>query len=271
MWALTFVVIRDALDAGVIDPAWMIAGRTTIGALVLAPLLLGGPRLGARGWRIAAVVGLLNVVLFTGFQIIGLATVGAGPAAAIIYVQPVLVALGARIFLDESLGARRAVGILLGLAGVAVVGLHEITAVAPWATAGLFVGALAWAAGTLVTRATPELPVLALVAAEHVLAAPVLLAVAVAVEPFPAPSWHAAWAVGFAGALGSGFGWVAFTTLLRRGEAGAVAAWLFSVPIVAAVFGVVLLGEPLHVALVAGLVLVCVGVRLAVGGRQPEA
>jgi drug/metabolite transporter (DMT)-like permease len=92
-----------------------------------------------------------------------------------------------------------------------------------------------WAAGTLGTRATPEQPALAVVAAQHALAAPLLI-----------------------------------TLLLRRGEASMVAAWMFSVPIAAALLGVVLLGEPLRTPLAIGLVLVSLGVRLATGPRPAE-
>jgi len=101
------------------------------------------------------------------------------------------------------------------------------------------------------------------VAAQHALAAPVLVALAAATEPVPVLSPRLAAAVLFAGAAGAAGGQLLFTLLLRRGEASVVAAWMFSVPIVAAVLGVVLLGEPLRAPLVIGLVLVSLGVRLA--------
>ena len=272
LWALTFIVQRSAL-ASSIEPLWLAAGRSLVAAVLLAPVLWRPPRLTARGWRIAVLLGLTNIVGFTGGQMIGLADVGAGPAAAIIYVQPVLVTLGAWAFLGESLTVGRGVGVLLGLAGVAVISAHEITHATPWATVILAGAALSWTAGTLITRATPEQPVLAIVAAQHVVGGPLLLAAAAATEPAPVLTWHVVWAIGFAGVGGSAMGWMIFTTLLRRGEAGAVAAWLFSVPIAAAVLGILLLGEPLRIALVAGLVLVSAGVRLAAarGTRQPAA
>ncbi len=108
---------------------------------------------------------------------------------------------------------------------------------------------------------------LAVVAAQHALAAPVLLALAAATEPAPSLSARLVGAVLFAGVLGAAGGQLLFTLLLRRGEASVVAAWMFSVPILAAVLGVVLLGEPLRAPLVAGLVLVSLGVRLASSSR----
>ena len=97
--------------------------------------------------------------------------------------------------------------------------------------------AVSWAAGTLITRATPSQPVLGVVAAQHALGAPVLLALAVAAEEEPAVSVKLAAMVLFAGLLGAAGGQLLFTTLLRRGEASMVATWMFSVPILAASTG----------------------------------
>jgi drug/metabolite transporter (DMT)-like permease len=268
IWALTFIAQRTALrEAG---PLWIAAGRTVIGALALAPALR---TLSPRGWRAAAALGLTNVVGFVGLQLIGLKAIGAGPSAAIVYTQPVLVAVGAHLWLAERLTRARAGGALIGLAGVTVVSAHELSAASVGAVAALLGSAVCWAAGTLITRATPEQPVLGVVALQHALAAPVLLAVAAVGEPFPALSGRLAGTVLYAGVLGAAGGQLLFTVLLRRGEASVVAAWMFSVPITAAVLGVVLLGEPLRAPLVVGLALVSLGVWLATrpAPRAPDA
>ena len=262
IWALTFIAQRTALREA--EPLWIAAGRTGLGALVLAPFLRP---LGVRGWWIAAGLGLVNVAGFIGFQLVGLEAIGAGPAAAIVYTQPVLVAVGAHLLLGERLTRSRAVGVLLGFAGVAVVSAHELSAASVFAVTALLACAVCWAAGTLGTRATPELPVLPVVAAQHLLAAPLLLALAAGTEPAPELSTRLVATVLFAGVFGAAGGQLLFTLLLRRGEASVVSAWMFTVPIAAAALGVVILGEPLRVPLVIGLVLVSVGVRLA--SRRP--
>ena len=201
----------------------------------------------------------------------GLEAIGAGPSAAIVYTQPVLVAIGAHLWLNERLSRTRAAGALIGLAGVTVVSAHELSAASPGAVAALLGSAVCWTAGTLLTRATPEQPVLALVAAQHALAAPVLLGLAVVSEPVPTMSTKLALMILYVGVFGAAGGQLLFTILLRRGEASVVAAWMFSVPITAAVLGVILLGEPLRAPLVIGLVLVSVGVRLATHRPAPPA
>ncbi len=258
IWALTFIAQRTALREA--PPLWIAAGRTTIGALALAPAL-GAMRGGS--WRVAALLAATNVVGFVGLQLIGLEAIGAGPAAAIIYTQPVLVAVGAHLLLGERLTRGRMAGVLLGFTGVAVVSAHEVSAASAAAVAALLGSAVCWAAGTLITRATPTQPVLGIVAAQHALGAPVLIALAASTEAEPTMSVTLAATVLFAGLFGAAGGQLLFTTLLRRGEASVVASWMFSVPIVAAVLGVVLLGEPVRVPLAVGLVLVSVGVWLA--------
>jgi drug/metabolite transporter (DMT)-like permease len=259
IWALTFIAQRTALREA--PPLWIAAGRTIVGALALSPLLRQ-LRTG-RGWRIAAGLALTNIVGFVGLQLVGLKAIGAGPAAAIVYTQPVLVALGGHLWLGERLSGARLAGVLVGLAGVTVVSAHEISAVAPGAVAALLASAVCWAAGTLLTRGTPEQPVDGVVAAQHLLGAPVLLVMALVTEPAVHVGIRLSLMVLYAGVFGAAGGQLLFTTLLRRGEAAVVSAWMFSVPIAASLLGVVLLGEPLRLPLAIGLVLVSLGVRLA--------
>jgi drug/metabolite transporter (DMT)-like permease len=265
IWALTFIAQRTALRES--DPLWIAAGRTTIGALALTPALR---KMDAGAWRAAAAIGLTSVAGFVGFQIVGLEAIGAGPSAAIVYTQPVLVAIGAHLWLGERLTRTRAAGALIGLAGVTVVSAHELSAASLLAVAALFASAVSWTAGTLLTRATPALPVLPLVAAQHLLAAPLLVGVAAVSEPFPHLSGKLALMILYAGVFGAAVGQLIYTMLLRRGEASVVSAWMFSVPITAAVLAVVLLGEPLRLPLIIGLLLVSAGVRLATQRAGPR-
>jgi drug/metabolite transporter (DMT)-like permease len=157
---------------------------------------------------------------------------------------------------------------MLGFAGVAIVGLHQATEVSVAGVLFLLGAALVWTVGTFVTTAVDE-PILPLVAGQHLVGAPVLLVIAAATEPLPSVSAQLVWCILFAGVFGSALGWFLLGTLLRRGEAGTVSTWLFAVPIVAAVLGVVVLGESLSAELVIGVALVALAVRLAAApGRR---
>jgi O-acetylserine/cysteine efflux transporter len=260
IWGVMFVIQRLALQ--VAPPLWVAAGRVTVAAVVLLPLAGRLASLSRRGLVIALVLGLTNQFAFIGFQVAGLRSVEAGPAAAIIYLQPVLVVLASSPFLGERLTRRRVAGALLGFAGVAIVGLHQSATASAGGVLLLLVAALSWTTGAIVTSATDE-PIVPLVVGQHLVGAPLLLAVAALAEPFPALSSKLVLCVLVAGVFGSALAWMLWSLLLQRGEAGVVSTWLFAVPMLAAVLGVVLLGEPMSIALAVGIALVAVAVRLA--------
>jgi drug/metabolite transporter (DMT)-like permease len=259
VWGTTFIVQRLALE--VAPPLWVAALRLVVASAVLLPFAGSLRGLDRRGVAFVVSLGLCQTA-FIGCQVAGLKTIGAGPAAAIIYLQPVLVVLLAAPVLGEHLTPRRLAGALVGFAGVAIVSVHQADAANAAGVALLLGAALAWTIGTLATS-TATRPIVALVVAQHLVAAPILLALAAAAEPFPALSVKLVVGVVFAGAFGSALAWMLLTTLLRRGEAGVVSTWLFAVPILAAVLGVLALGEPVSAALVVGIVLVAIAVRLA--------
>jgi O-acetylserine/cysteine efflux transporter len=260
VWGTAFIVQRLALEAS--PPLWVAALRLAVAALVVLPFAGRLRGLSRRGVAVVGVLGVANQAGFIGLQVAGLRTVGAGPAAAIVYLQPVLVVLAAGPLLGERLTARRLAGALLGFAGVAVVGFQQASAASAGGVLLLLAAAVSWTVGTLATSASDE-PIMSLVVGQHLVGAPLLLGVAALAEPFPAPSAKLLLSVAYVGASGSALAWILLSTLLRRGEAGVVSTWLFAVPVLAATLGVVLLGEPLTLELVAGIALVAAAVRLA--------
>lgn len=268
-WGLMFVVQRIALE--VAPPIWVAAGRAGVAAIVLLPFAGRVRELGRHGFGIAALLGITNQFAFLGLQVAGLRTVEAGPAAAIIYLQPVLVVVASSPLLGERLTPRRLAGALLGFAGVAVVGLHQSAAASAGGVLLLLGAAVSWTAGAVVTSASGE-PIVPLVVGQHLVGAPILVATAALAEPFPAFSTKLVLCILFAGVCGSAMAWMLWSALMRRGEAGVVSTWLFAVPVLAAVLGVVLLGEPMSLALAVGIALVAVAVRLAASeDRRPAA
>jgi drug/metabolite transporter (DMT)-like permease len=264
-WGLMFIVQRLALE--VAGPLWVAAGRASVGAVALLPFAGQLRHLGRRGLAIAALLGVTNQLLFLGLQVAGLRTVEAGPAAAIIYLQPVLVVLASGPLLGERLTPRRLAGALLGFAGVAVVGLHQSASASAGGVLLLLGASVSWTVGAIVTSAAGE-PVVPLVVGQHLVGAPLLVLAAAFSEPFPPLSAKLVACILFAGVCGSAMAWMLWSMLLRRGEAGVVSTWLFAVPVLAAVLGVVLLGEPMSLALAIGITLVAIAVRLAATSEQ---
>ncbi|MEA2245700.1 MAG: hypothetical protein QOH46_229 [Solirubrobacteraceae bacterium] len=268
-WASMFIVQRLALQ--VAPPLWVGALRVVVAAVVLLPLAGALRGVGRRGLVTIGVLALANQVGFIGLQVAGLQTVGAGPAAAIVYLQPVLVVLASGPVGGERLTRRRLAAVLLGFAGVAVIGLHQASAASLAGVLLLLAAAASWAIGTLVTSVADE-PIMRLVVGQHILGAPLLAGIAALAQPFPSLSVKLVICVVIAGVCGSALGWTILSTLLRRGDAGTVSTWLYAVPVLAAVLGVVLLDESPSATLVAGIALVAIAVRLvALPGRRRTA
>jgi len=124
------------------------AGNMLVVAAILGPNLRRAlksvaPRI--QIWR--GITQVVSVVLFfTALNHVGLAE-----ATAIMDVNPVLITLGAALFLGEGIGIRRALGIAVALAGAMIVirpgsGVLHPAAVLP------LIGAFSYAAGAILTR-----------------------------------------------------------------------------------------------------------------------
>lgn len=97
-------------------------------------------------WRAIAQIGSVGL-FFTSIQFMGLAE-----ATAIMDTNPVLITLGAALFLGERIGVRRITGIVVALAGAMLIvkpgaGVFQPAAFLP------LLGAFTYAAGALLTRA----------------------------------------------------------------------------------------------------------------------
>ena len=117
-------------------------------ALILAPRL--GPSLRTRRPVLQLFRGLTQLasvgLFFTSLQFIGLAE-----ATAIMDINPVLITLAAALFLGESIGIRRVLGIAAALCGAMMIirpgaGVFQPAAILP------LIGAFTYAAGAVLTR-----------------------------------------------------------------------------------------------------------------------
>ncbi len=73
-------------------------------------------------------IGIANNALYLGLGYIGLKTISAGLNALIVSANPVFVAVLAAMFLGEQITWQKVVGLLLGVAGVALIVAHRMSA-----------------------------------------------------------------------------------------------------------------------------------------------
>lgn len=124
------------------------AGNMVLVALIFGPRLASVMRSRQPGLQVLR--GLTQIasvgLFFTSIQFIGLAE-----ATAIMDTNPVLITLGAALFLGERIGWRRAIGIAAALIGAMLIikpgaGVFQPAAILP------LIGAFTYAAGALLTR-----------------------------------------------------------------------------------------------------------------------
>jgi drug/metabolite transporter (DMT)-like permease len=260
-WSSGYVVGGLAIE--VTDPLPLLAVRFVLAALVAVPLALRHGRWrGAPLGRLAVIGLLLQVVQFGGIYGGFALGVPAGLGALVMLGLAPLVTTGLSIAGGQERGdARLWAGLAVGVAGVAISLAPELgTARVGAGVALTVVGMLGLAGGTVLQKrwvgaADPRVSVAAQSVAAGALVVPVALTVGGHVDvgaQFALTLVWLGWGLGI-GALSL------FVRILRAHDASAVSALLLLVPAVTALASAPVLGEPLHPAALAGMVVAMVG------------
>ena len=274
-WSSAFSVMEVGL--GYAPPLLFVAARTLLAGLLMTALALvwgGAPRLG-RDWPVFLFLAVFNVALFVGFQTYAVLYLPSGTAAVLIYLQPILVGVLAWPVLGETLTPTKLLGLLLGFFGIAAVSAAGLSgtagAVTPAGVACGVASALAWALGTVgFKKHEARVSTLWAVALPFLAGGISLTALGLLVESPSDVSWTAPllFSLLYMALVGTGLAWLLFFALVRAGEASRVASYIFVVPLAAVVIGAVFLDESLGPPLLAGAVLVVLGIYLV--NRAPR-
>jgi drug/metabolite transporter (DMT)-like permease len=196
-------------------------------------------------------------------------------SATLVQAQPLFVALGAWLFLDERVGRRRAAGIAVAVGGMAAMSLGDLfsgvalTGARPlYGNALAVVGAVAAAGYVLAGRSIRQrVALVPYVTVVYTACAAALLFVALwqgrALAGYPAHEWLLFAAM----ALGPGLiGHTVINWVLAHVDSAVVSVSLLGEPVGTTLLAVVLLGEIPTPATVVGGSVVLVGVAVTVGG-----
>ncbi|MDQ4118489.1 MAG: DMT family transporter [Actinomycetota bacterium] len=208
-------------------------------------------------------VGVFSAV-FTGLS----RGVPAGLTSLIVGLAPLLVGLFTPLVLRTRLGAAPVIGLLIGAAGVYVVVSGDLTAGGVHATIVLpIMGMLFLTAGTLYQkRFNDDTPVSAAVVVQMVTSGVVVLAAMPFLDARWVPVGTSGWlSVLWLGVANSAGTFAVMFVLLRRRSTVHVSALLNLTPATTALLAVPLLGEPLTVQAVVGLVVALVGMYVGLG------
>jgi drug/metabolite transporter (DMT)-like permease len=268
IWGIPYLLIKVAVRE--LTPASLVLLRTAIGAAILVPVVVwrGGARALLPRWRPIALFTVVELAIPWLLLSEAERRVTSSLAGLFMASVPLVGALLARVTgRHEPLGARRMVGLVVGLAGVvALLGLDLGRGDAP-AIAALAVVALGYAIGPMiVARKLADLPVLDVVAASLALCAVAYAPVGIALLPARMPSWEVVAAVVVLGVACTAAAFLLFFRLIA--EVGPVRATVITYvnPAVAVAAGVALLGEPFTLGTAIGFVLILAGSWLATGG-----
>ena len=259
-FAANSVLCRLALRPGAIDAASFSTIRLMSGAAMLlllsrwAPAPTGPP---AGSWMSAAVLALYAVPF--SFAYIGLST---GTGALILFGSVQVTMMAGALRSGERPLASQWLGLGLALVGLVYLVLPGIAAPPPLSAGLMALAGLAW--GIYSLRGRGAVNPLAQTTSAFVRSVPIALALsAIFFRQFHAGVGGIALAVA-SGTAASGMGYVAWYAALRGLTATRAAVVQLSVPIIAAVGGIVFLSEALSTRLVIASLLVLGGVAMSI-------
>ena len=283
IWGGSFTASEIALEG--FSPFLLVGLRLTLAALILTPLAyaLGAPLPGfsasqdRRVWAHIAGLALLSNALPFSLLTWAQQHVTAGYAGMSMAVMPLMVLPLSHVFVPgERLTKRRLTGFSAGFLGVAILvgggALDSSGAGAEiWAQLACLLAALCYAGGSIVTRLSPPAPMAAFSAGSVLLGAAVLVPLSLALEDPGAlsPGWGAWGAALYLGAVPTGAAALLLVTLVRRAGPPFLSLVNYMVPVWAACFGAVLLGEPLGWRFGLALALILAGAAWAQGASLP--
>lgn len=265
-FAANSVLCRLALGAGLIDAASFATVRTVAGAVLLGVILLlrSGKRTDRPNWR--SVVTLYLYMVFFSFAYLSLS---AGTGALVLFGAVQLTMFVVALRAGEHFSALSWIGLTIAIAGLVYLVSPGMTAPDPLGAVLMAVAGISWGFYSLVGRSASD-PVEA-TAYNFIYAVPLVVATSlVFMGRFDVSAAGAAYAIA-SGAVASGIGYVIWYAALKGLRATSAATVQLSVPVIAAVGGVVLLSEAITLRLIVASVATLGGVALVLLQRSRRA
>jgi drug/metabolite transporter (DMT)-like permease len=268
IWSAAFAVSKVALAD--CPPLLLVAARCLLaGAIMLGAAALSGTqqRPARRDLASFALLGLANYALYLGLNYVGIMRgVSAGLSALIVSANPVLTTLLAAGLLGEPLTGRKAVGLLLGVGGVAVIVESRMTGGESPVGVVFVIGALvALVGGTvLFKRLAPKGGLWIGNGVQNLAGGLALVPFALTFENLGdvVPGWRLLVAFGFLVLFSSIVAYLLWFHLLTVSGATAASAYHFLMPPLGLFFGWLMLGERLELFDLIGVLPVALGIWL---------
>jgi drug/metabolite transporter (DMT)-like permease len=264
IWGIPYLLIKVAVAD--VSPVALVFFRTAAGALLLVPVaaLRGQLRPLLPHWRVLLAYTVIEIGLPWVLLSDAETKLSSSLSGLLVAAVPLIGAVIAAAAGHERLDARRLVGLLVGLGGVAALLGLDVGRGDARAVGEIGVVAVCYAIGPLIiSRRLGHLPAMGVVAASLALAAVAYAPVAALQLPHSMPGGNVLAALALLGVVCTAIAFVVFFALIA--EAGPVRATVITYvnPAVAVALGVLLLSEPFTAGTAAGFVLILAGCGLA--------
>ncbi len=274
LWGASYLFIKVALEDGM-DPIFIVFARIVLGALVLVPLAL-------RAGVVAQMRALAGPILFLAvvqvvlpFLLItyGEQHIASSLTGILVSSAPIFTALiAARFDDDERPHGVATAGVVMGIVGVVLLFGVDLSGDAQALAGGLMVllASAGYAVGSLYLkhRLRGAAPV-GIAASTMIAGTLVLLPFALFTLPAQTPDLQTIGSLLALGAGGTGIAFAIYFTLIAEIGPGRASLVAYIAPGFAVLYGVTLLGEPLTVGAILGLILILAGSWVAAEGRWP--
>jgi drug/metabolite transporter (DMT)-like permease len=277
VWGSTYLAIRYAVET--IPPLVSAGIRHTIaGSVMLAWAYARGYRPTRQHWAAGCVLGALFFLVGHGTLHWAEQYVGSGLAALLIATEPMFIVVIAWLLGQQKISRISALGLALGVVGVAVLTGAEVTTKSSslLGLMAVLLGSLSWAAGVAISpRLKLPSDAFGRTALPTLCGAAMLLVSAGVTGEFQNTHWasiseRSLLGLGYLIVFGSIIAFTAYTWLLQQCPPALVATHTYANPVVAVLLGWLLASEPLtmrvvlaSVAILGAIVLIRRGERVA--------
>ena len=267
IWSSTYLGMKVAITT--FPPMVLGTLRFSLAGVILLIVhrLRGGPWPTRPELTSAVLIGILLFLVGNGFLALAQQEVASGVAAIVASTTPLWAALLGPLF-GERTRRTEWIGILLGTAGVALLGARTALGGDLTLTVVLLIAPLGWALGSILARKLPQPPGLS-APALHMLIGGLAMAL---LSPLLGETWPSevsfdAWAVfAYLVMFGSLIGFTAFTWLLHHTRPSLALSYSYVNPAIAVLLGVLLGEEPLHDTTIAATLVLALAVAIVVHG-----
>ena len=263
IWGYSWVVMKIALRHA--HPFDFAAIRVGLGAVLLFALVKARSQpLRLSSYRMAFVLGMLQVALFVALSHFALLKAGPGKTSVLVFTMPFWMIVFAHWVIGERMRGTQWIAVTLAFAGLVLI-------VAPWELTSLAGSLLAvgggavWALSAVLSKRWPVKGADPLLyTAWQLFFGFFALALLAFAHPHEPVRWNAEFilALGFSTVFATALGWWLWTYVLARTPAGIAGLNALGIPVVAVLASAIQLGEKPPLLEVAGMLLIAAALLL---------